>query len=174
MVDCSGLENLAGNPAKTAEMADFCGSQAAQDAPFTERSAAQDGNKVGTETLADTGDWLENARREAQRYDRRGTIYFVGYANGPIKIGFTSNLDYRIESLQTACPYDLVVLATVEGTMGLEAELHARFRSHRLRGEWFARHPEILAEIARQQTAQCGTLSSQCQTHRETPHGRDH
>jgi hypothetical protein len=52
VVDCSGLENPTPVSPETAEMADFCGSQAAQDAPFTGCSAADDGPQPGTPDLA--------------------------------------------------------------------------------------------------------------------------
>lgn len=90
-----------------------------------------------------------NERRRAQDAARPGTIYFVGFGDGPIKIGFTANLDYRMEHLQTACPYKLELLATVKGGLGTERELHTRFAEHRIRGEWFSPAPDILAEIAR-------------------------
>jgi hypothetical protein len=48
VVDCSGLENLAGKSPETAETVDLCGSHPAQDATFTGRSARRDGAKVGT------------------------------------------------------------------------------------------------------------------------------
>jgi hypothetical protein len=48
VVECSGLENLAGKPPETAETVDLCGPQPAQDATFTGRSAGRDGANVGT------------------------------------------------------------------------------------------------------------------------------
>jgi hypothetical protein len=48
VVDCSGLENLAGIGGKTPETAHFSDIDAAQDAMFTPCSAGSDGAKVGT------------------------------------------------------------------------------------------------------------------------------
>ena len=92
-------------------------------------------------------------RSEAQELTRDGEIYFVSYGEGgPIKVGFTSNFDYRIKGLQTACPYPLVVLARVDGKVIAEREYHRRWAEHKLLGEWFEPHPDILAEIDRLQT----------------------
>lgn len=78
-----------------------------------------------------------------------GTTYFVGPEGGPIKIGFASRLEYRLKDLRTMNAYPLVVHAKVFGPLTLERAYHARFAAHRLHGEWFAPHPDILAEIER-------------------------
>jgi hypothetical protein len=77
------------------------------------------------------------------------TIYFIGPEDGPIKIGWASRLKFRLRDLELANAFPLVVWATVEGPVKLEREYHKQFKAHRLHGEWFARHPDILAEIAR-------------------------
>ena len=79
-----------------------------------------------------------------------GRVYFVSGAGGAVKIGFTTlEVRKRISQFAVGSPVALVVLATVEGTMRLEAEYHRRFAAHRLQGEWFSPHPDILAEIDR-------------------------
>lgn len=82
-----------------------------------------------------------------------GTIYFVSseaLSNFPIKIGIAYQpLDGRIKSLQNGSPYRLVILAKMPGTATGEADLHRRFRDHRLESEWFARTPELLNAIER-------------------------
>lgn len=77
-----------------------------------------------------------------------GTIYFIGPADGPVKIGFASRLAVRLKDLRLANALPLEVLASVEGPPRLEREYHRRFASARLHGEWFERTPEIEAEIA--------------------------
>jgi len=84
------------------------------------------------------------ARRGRQRH-----IYFIGGEDGPIKIGIAVNPSARLKELQTGHPARLSVLATVLGPDSLEGDYHVRFAEHRLEGEWFARHPDILAEIER-------------------------
>lgn len=78
-----------------------------------------------------------------------GTIYFVGPEGGPIKIGFASRLHMRLKDLRSANALPLVVHASVQGPPRLERQYHKRFAEHRLHGEWFDPHPDILAEIAR-------------------------
>lgn len=75
--------------------------------------------------------------------------YFIGAAHGPVKIGFSTNPDKRMEGFQLCSPYTLSVLATVPGGIIAEREYHKRFAGFRLHGEWFERCPEIEAEIAR-------------------------
>lgn len=92
---------------------------------------------------------FERTRRErslAQANDRPGTIYFLTYGDdGPIKIGFTSNLDYRVQHIQTGCPFEVRVLGTVLGGMGLERQIHQRLWRYRLKGEWFTNCHNVLS-----------------------------
>ncbi len=76
-------------------------------------------------------------------------VYFIGAADGPIKIGMSVNPTARLRGLQTAYPYELRILAISEGGGVGELAYHRQFSAHRLHGEWFARCPEIEAEIAR-------------------------
>jgi hypothetical protein len=89
-------------------------------------------------------------REAAHGVDKsQAVVYFVGADEGPIKIGWCKNIAKRLVELQCGNPARLSVLATAPGRSHLEAEYHRRFAAHRLHGEWFERHPDILAEIAR-------------------------
>jgi hypothetical protein len=79
-------------------------------------------------------------------------VYFIGAADGPIKIGRAFVPEQRLKDIQCGYPYPLSVLATVKGGAGLERAYHERYAAHRLNGEWFDRAPEILAEIERLQS----------------------
>ncbi|ASY45384.1 hypothetical protein CJD35_13775 [Sphingobium xenophagum] len=77
-------------------------------------------------------------------------IYFIGCgAEGPIKIGIAAKPRDRLNGLQTGHHETLYLLATAAGGRAGELEYHQRFKSAHLRGEWFSRHPDILAEIER-------------------------
>ena len=76
-------------------------------------------------------------------------VYFVRAETGQIKIGVATCTTKRLRGLRSASPVALRLLARVRGGATLEAEYHARFAAHRLHGEWFAPHPDILAEIER-------------------------
>lgn len=75
--------------------------------------------------------------------------YFIGSIDGPIKIGASARPDYRLRDIQAANAYPLTILALADGGFATETGLHKRFAAHRLQGEWFERHPDILAEIDR-------------------------
>lgn len=77
------------------------------------------------------------------------TIYFIGSEAGPIKIGVTENLKFRLQALRLSSPVALTVLASKSAHRNAERQYHKRFAAHRLHGEWFAPHPDILAEIER-------------------------
>lgn len=76
-------------------------------------------------------------------------VYFIQMGDGgPIKIGLSANVQQRLDVFQLSAPYPLTLLAVVRnGRDRLERELHARFASARLRGEWFQPVPELLSYI---------------------------
>ncbi|CAB5222816.1 Meiotically up-regulated gene 113 [uncultured Caudovirales phage] len=76
-------------------------------------------------------------------------VYFIISEFGPIKIGATGDIDARLSTLRTMSPCGLTLAAVAEGGCRIERDYHIRFAEHRLHGEWFAPHPDILAEIAR-------------------------
>jgi hypothetical protein len=80
-------------------------------------------------------------------------VYFVGGDDGSIKIGEALDPARRLRELQCGSPVLLRILATATGGQRQERAYHDRFHAHRLHGEWFARVPEIEAEIARLQEA---------------------
>jgi hypothetical protein len=76
-------------------------------------------------------------------------VYFIGGDTGAIKIGWAKDSAVRLKEHQCGSPIKLAILATVTGTLKDERAYHRRFAAHRLHGEWFARAPDILAEIER-------------------------
>ncbi len=82
------------------------------------------------------------------RYEERRLIYFIqDQATLAIKIGCSSDPQKRLEGLQTSSPSPLKLLATTVGDFKEEKELHERFEDHRLTGEWFKPHDNLLEEI---------------------------
>jgi len=76
-------------------------------------------------------------------------IYFV-QARGTlhIKIGYAlDSPENRIAVLQTGCPLELVLLATLNGDQSVERDIHAHFAADRGVGEWFILTPEMLRFI---------------------------
>ena len=76
-------------------------------------------------------------------------VYFIGGEDGPIKIGSSNSPLERIATFQTGSPVILRIHALTHGGVDAEREYHKRFAAHRLHGEWFEPHPDILAEIER-------------------------
>lgn len=74
-------------------------------------------------------------------------VYFL--KAGPfIKIGFTGRMvQSRIDQLKTGCPYEIRLLATIDGDISTERTLHGRFAKHRANLEWFHAADEIMSFI---------------------------
>lgn len=72
-------------------------------------------------------------------------IYFIRRGeDGPVKIGFTTNLDKRLASLQGGNAEKLTVIRTMDGDKETERVLHGYFADQRLHGEWFEYSEEML------------------------------
>lgn len=93
-----------------------------------------------------------------------GFIYFVqAEAGGLVKIGWATNVEKRLATMQMVCPIPLTVLARFAGSVPAERALHQRFAAHRQHGEWFSPCPELMALIDETKTSR---LCSARLTHR--------
>jgi len=81
---------------------------------------------------------------------RRGYIYVVrsGVSN-LYKIGRTTNLKKRLQTLQTSCAVSLNVVKTLfcSDAIALEKAAHTKFAHYRKTGEWFALNNEQLNQL---------------------------
>lgn len=97
---------------------------------------------------------LASATARGLRCNRKGLplcsgVYFVQALDvGLIKIGLAKNIRKRLSGLDSQSAVALTFLGYVPGGRAVELELHARFGSHRVRGEWFHPVEELLALIA--------------------------
>lgn len=73
--------------------------------------------------------------------------YFVADERGAVKIGAAGCVSDRLRILQAHNSGNLRLLAKVRGGEALESAYHSWFAPHRLANEWFALHPEIMAEV---------------------------
>jgi hypothetical protein len=88
----------------------------------------------------------EAARRELER-KRAGYVYLMrNNRNGYVKIGFSRNPKHREKTLQSEDP-DVELLWSHQGFKYDERELHARYASMRVRGEWFRLTADDVAHI---------------------------
>lgn len=68
----------------------------------------------------------------------KGQVYFIQVgADGPIKIGFSSDVAQRLRTLQTGHTEKLRLLHKQVGTKEDEAALHRKFRNIHIKGEWY-------------------------------------
>jgi len=76
----------------------------------------------------------------ADEFSKRSNtgVYIVeAVGTGMCKIGYAKNIRNRVDALQTACPYELRVRATINGTRETESAFHRIHARNRVRGEWF-------------------------------------
>ena len=67
-----------------------------------------------------------------------GAVYFIrADGRGPVKIGFTTDIDGRLKSLATSHHGELKVIAAIEGSHADEQALHKQFEKYKVRREWF-------------------------------------
>lgn len=106
-------------------------------------------------TAADVTAWLNDDLLElAQEHDAQGgeaptgLVYFV-LRGDEVKIGYTTDLNGRIQTFRTATTDPFEVLMTVPGTPALELHFHERFAERRIVREWFHYHGEVEEFIAR-------------------------
>ena len=86
--------------------------------------------------------------------DECRVVYFIGAANGMVKIGFASDFNMRLSQLVCSSPIPLHPLAIHSGGRPEERSYHDRFAASRHHGEWFYLTDEIEAHIDRINFAQ--------------------
>lgn len=73
------------------------------------------------------------------------SVYFIqAGVGGPIKVGVSVDPISRMAQMQTGMPETLRLLAFIPGTRDDERKLHDRLARHRIRGEWFHPHQDVL------------------------------
>jgi hypothetical protein len=72
-------------------------------------------------------------------------VYFIRAGDtGPVKIGWTGNVEVRRKNLQGNHVEPLHLLRVIEGSRQRERWLHRHFAALRLTGEWFRFDAEML------------------------------
>jgi len=75
-------------------------------------------------------------------------VYFVqARGGGPIKIGWSTYLEKRLQEMRAHSPLPLRVLLCVKGGLADEKILHQRFKEDRLHNEWFKPSERLLNYI---------------------------
>jgi len=90
-----------------------------------------------TQTSEAKGDQQRAYWSSALRSDQTYVYFIQAGDSGPIKIGFTSNVDSRMQALQTGNYQQLNLLTIVPAPATLEKLYHDFMDRYRIRGEWF-------------------------------------
>ena len=81
---------------------------------------------------------------------QNGVVYFI-HMKGNLemfKIGYSTNLNKRLESLQIGNPHVLCVYKIIDNvSRKIETRLHHLFRKNHIRGEWFSITPEMIDSV---------------------------
>lgn len=78
-------------------------------------------------------------------------IAVIADKKGPVKFGVSINPHKRLVEVQTGCPFQLTILAYLEGSRVMEGLVHQYLQSSRMHGEWFRRdeETEFIIELIR-------------------------
>jgi hypothetical protein len=81
-----------------------------------------------------TASLMEMTKPRGETLERQ-QVYFFGGDEGPVKIGKAMSPEGRLRDLQCGYPYELKILATCEGSTGVEQGYHRHFAHCRLSGQ---------------------------------------
>ncbi|MCA1298015.1 GIY-YIG nuclease family protein [Stappia indica] len=73
-----------------------------------------------------------------------GEVYIAASSAGPVKIGFSANVEQRLKTLASVTKTRMTVLARTPATRRTEFYLHQVFVETRLHGEWFSPSQRLL------------------------------
>ncbi len=86
---------------------------------------------------------ISNVRDSSSSIKPPSIIYLITSdqyrEKGIYKIGITNDIEFRLRTMQTGCPYRLYAFRTFahDRPASVEAALHAFFNNKRVNGEWF-------------------------------------
>lgn len=89
-----------------------------------------------------------NVERAPVKAKKRSFVYFIAQGD-LVKIGVSTDVKKRVYALTTSNPRALRLIRRIDGCRKVEAEMHKRFASLRVKGEWFSLSGE-LAEYLKQ------------------------
>lgn len=78
-------------------------------------------------------------------------LYCVAAEQQFIKIGRTGGMEQRLRTMQTNCPHELKLIATLPLEDGDERQVRWHFRAHHYRGEWYRYSKDIVDWFLREQ-----------------------
>lgn len=75
------------------------------------------------------------------------SVVYFAKCERMIKIGFSKNLEERLQTLSVASSKPIRLIGTVPGSKKLEQFFHKELHEHRVRGEWFKDCPQVRSFI---------------------------
>ncbi len=93
-------------------------------------------------------EWLK-PKTAQKRQNTEGYIYFVQSGDGPIKIGWSANVESRMKELKTGNPVKLQLLGSFSGSQEVEYFCHKIFKEIAVDREWFSPDPILIDFIRR-------------------------
>jgi hypothetical protein len=82
----------------------------------------------------------------SEPYSHAPMVYAV-WNGSHIKIGFSTKFNTRLKALQGGCPTKLMAIAVRYGHEGTEQKYHELLKDHRVEGEWFTLHTDVLNHV---------------------------
>lgn len=109
------------------------------------RKALRRAGSPFSDAYDDLEHWLAETATCKKKQPAKGLVYVIGMVEDAkaVKIGFANDVHGRRSTLQTSSPYALEVLVAMKGAKADERELHRRFATDRIRGEWFRRSAAV-------------------------------
>lgn len=91
----------------------------------------------------------EDRTQAMRRSPKHGFVYLIQSSTGSYKIGRTKNPDNRMRTFGVQLPFEVDYVCTIETAdmYMLEADLHRKYASKRVNGEWFSLTHEDVAAI---------------------------
>ena len=89
--------------------------------------------------------WLESFNKNSKWYNSTYIIKTKGH--NYYKIGRSANVEKRIKSLQTNCPFQLEILIKVADDSLNEIYWHKHFEQYRTHGEWYKFQDKQVREL---------------------------
>ena len=125
---------------------------AADDAEMTPSERAEARRERSSATALRSISRFLGASLSARQADRMGPmgerVYFIrSKQSGLIKIGTSRWPRRRFQEIKLATGQDVDLLGTIPGSRDVEAELHEKFASTRVTGEWFSESDELMNYI---------------------------
>jgi hypothetical protein len=91
----------------------------------------------------------------------RGFIYFARMHTGAVKIGFSTDVERRVQSLYYVVPGGVEVLCSINGTPAGEKWVQSKFHHLRISGEWFEASDDLMSFIDKASLAGSAVLPEQ-------------